>query len=140
VLDGHIAKLVRPRRMSRAGSMYLVFDQLTPPGGAAQKVSASLAGADVGKTAPVTMDPEGGLHGKSGAKSLAKRAAVGVVSQQVADEAVEIATHAVAPYASAGVGLFILLGGHGNDVDLPQYSDLQVVFGRPVTIPAQAQR
>jgi hypothetical protein len=138
LLDGHIARLVQPRRMSRAASMYLVFDRLTEPGGEAQKVAASLAGADVGKKAPVNMDPEGGLHGKGGAKSLAKRAAVGIASQQVADEAVEIATHAVAPYASAGIGLFVLLGGHGNDVDLPQYSDLQVVFGRPLTVPAQS--
>ncbi len=137
VLNGHISRLVRPRRMSRAASMYLVFDRLTEPGGEAQKVAASLAGADIGKKAPVNMDPEGGLHGKGGAKNLAKRVAVGVASQQVADEAVEMATHAVAPYASAGIGLFVLLGGHGNDVDLPQYSDLEVVFGRPLTVPGQ---
>ena len=140
LLDGHIARLVQPRRMSRAASLYLVFDRLTEPGGDSQKVVASLAGADVGKKAPVDMDPEGGLHGKSGAKSLAKRAVVGVVSQQIADEAVEVATHAVAPYASVGVGLLVLFGGHGNDVDLPQYSDLQVVFGRPVTVPSQPQK
>ncbi len=140
VLDGHIAKLERPRRLSRAASMYLAFDRLTQPGGDSQKVAASLAAADVDKKAPVNMDPEGGLHGKGGAKSLAKRAVLGAVSQRAADEAVEVATHAVAPYASGAVGLFILLGGHGNDVDLPQYSDLQVVFGRPVTVPTQAQK
>jgi hypothetical protein len=137
VLDGHISRLVRPRRMSRAASMYLVFDRLTEPEGETEKVAVSLTGADVGKKAPVKMDPEGGLHGKGGTKSLAKRVVVGVASQQVADEAVEMATHAVAPYASAGIGLFVLLGGHGNDVDLPQYSDLEVVFGRPLTVPGQ---
>jgi len=57
----------------------------------------------------------------------------------VVDEAVEMAMHAVAPYAGAATGLVILLGGHGNDVDLPQYSDLQVVFGRPVTVPGQPE-
>jgi hypothetical protein len=124
--------------MSRAASMYLVFDRLTEPEGESQKVAASLAGADVGKKAPVNMDPEGGLHGKSGSRNLAKRMAVGVASQQVADEAVEVATHAVAPYASVGIGLFVLLGGHGNDVELPRYSDLEVVFGRPLTVPGQA--
>ena len=137
LLDGHIAKLQHPRRMNRAGSMYLVFDRLTEPGVEGQKVAASLAGADVSKKEPINMDPEGGLHGKSGGKSLAKRAVFGVASQQVADEAVELATHAVAPYASGAIGLFVLLGGHGNDVDLPKYSDLQVVFGRPVTVPEQ---
>ena len=138
LLDGHIARLVQPRRMSRAASMYLVFDRLSEPGGEMQKVAASLASADVGKKAPVTMDPEGGLHGKGGGKTLAKRFVVGAVSEHVVDEAVEMATHAVAPYAGAATGLVILLGGHGNDVDLPQYSDLQVVFGRPLTVPGQS--
>jgi len=137
LLDGHISKLVQPRRMSRAASMYLVFDRLTEPGGESQKVAASLAGADVGKKAPVDMDPEGGLHGKGGTKSLAKRLVIGAASEHAVDEAVEMAMHAVAPYAGAATGLVILLGGHGNDVDLPQYSDLQVVFGRPVTVPGQ---
>jgi len=137
LLDGHISKLVQPRRMSRAASMYLVFDRLTEPGGESQKVAASLAGADVGKKAPVNMDPEGGLHGNGGTKSLAMRLVIGTVSEQVVDEAVEMAMHAVAPYAGAATGLVILLGGHGNDVDLPQYSDLHVVFGRPVTVPGQ---
>jgi len=138
LLEGHIARLVPPRRMSRAASLYLVFDRLTEPEGNSQRVSASLAGADVDKKAPVNMDTEGGLHGKSGAKSLAKRAVVGVASQQIADEVVEMATHAVAPYASTALGLFILFGGHGNDVDLPRYSDLEVVFGRPLTVPEPA--
>jgi len=137
LLDGHIARLVQPRRMSRAASMYLVFDRLNEPGGDSQKVAASLAGADVGKKAAVNMDPEGGLHGKSGAKSLAKRLVIGAASEHAVDEAVEMAMHAVAPYAGAATGLVILLGGHGNDVELPQYSDLQVVFGRPVTVPGQ---
>jgi hypothetical protein len=140
VLDGHIAKLQRPRRLSRAGSMYLVFDRLTEPGGDSQKVAASLAGAELDKKTTVDMDPEGGLHGKGGAKNLAKRAALGVASQQVADEVVELATHAVAPYASGAIGLLVLFGGHGNDVDLPKYSDLRVEFGRPVTVQAQAQK
>lgn len=138
LLDGHISKLAQPRRMSRAASMYLVFDRLTGPGGEGQKVAASLAAADVNKKAPVNMDPEGGLHGKGGAKNLAKRVVVGAASEHAVDEAVEMATHAVAPYAGAATGLVILLGGHGNDVDLPQYSDLQVVFGRPVTVPGQS--
>lgn len=139
MLDGHISKLVPPRRMSRAASIYLVFDRLTTPEGEGQKVAASLASADVGKKVPVNMDPEGGLHGNGGAKNVAKRLVVGAVTEHAVDEAVEMAVHAVAPYAGGFMGVAVLLGGHGNDVDLPQYSDLQVVFGRPVTVP-QAQQ
>lgn len=49
-----LSKLVPPRRMSRAASMYLVLDRLTETGGDSQKVAASLAGAGVGKKAPAS--------------------------------------------------------------------------------------
>ena len=47
---------------------YELIGEVVPPdraGGETKKVAAWLAGADVGKKAPVNMDPEGGLHGKS---------------------------------------------------------------------------
>jgi len=137
LLQGHISRLLPPRRLSRAASMYLVFDRLSLPGGETEQVSASLAAAAVNKKAALKMDPEGGLHGNGqGVKHLATRLVLSAASQQAADEAVEMAAHAVAPYAGIGTGLFFLLSGHGNDVDLPQYSELQIVFGRPVTVPA----
>ena len=81
------------------------------------------------------MDEEGGLHGKGrGAKQAMKDFGVGLVSQQVADEVVELATHAVAPYVSIPMGLAMFLGGHGRDVELPRYTELEIVFGRPMPI------
>jgi len=55
--------MVEPGRHS-----YELIGEVVPPdraGGETKKVAAWLAGADVGKKAPVNMDPEGGLHGKS---------------------------------------------------------------------------
>ncbi len=134
-LEGHIGKVVAPRRLNRAGSIYLVFDKVVLPGGNAEKVSAFLVGTQLGPKAAGSMDEEGGLHGKGrGAKQTAKDFAVGLASQQVADEVVEIATHAVAPYVSIPLGLAMFLGGHGHDVSLARYSELEIAFGRPMPI------
>ena len=134
-LQGHIGKIVPPRRLNRAASMYLVFDKVVLPTGETEKVSASLVGSSLDPKAAGSMDEEGGLHGKGrGAKQTMKDFTVGLASQQVADEVVELATHAVAPYVSIPMGLAMFLGGHGHDVTLARYSELQIVFGRPMPI------
>lgn len=134
-LEGHIGKVVAPRRLNRAGSLYLVFDRVILPNGNAEKVSASLVGTELSQKAAGSMDEEGGLHGKGrGAKQTMKDFGVSLVSQQVADEVVELATHAVAPYVSIPMGLAMFLGGHGHDVTLARYSELEIVMGRPMPI------
>ncbi len=134
-LVGHIGKVVAPRRLNRAGSVYLAFDKLVLPNGAAQSVAASLVGTAMDKKQAGKMDEEGGLHGQGpGAKKMLKDFGVGLASQQVADEVAEMAAHAAGPYVSIPMGLFMFLGGHGHDVELPRFSELQVVFGRPMPI------
>ena len=124
-----------PRRLNCAGSVYLVFDNLVLPNGSAEKISASVVGTELDSKAAGSMDEEGGLHGKGrGAKQTMKDFGVGLLSQQVADEVVELATHAVAPYVSIPMGLAMFLGGHGHDVSLARYSELEIVFGRPMPI------
>ncbi len=134
-LQGHIGKVVVPRRLNRPGSLYLVFDKVVLPNGNAEKVSASLVGTALEQKAAGSMDEEGGLHGKGrGAKQTMKDFGVSLVSQQVADEVIEIATHAVAPYVSIPMGLAMFLGGHGHDVSLARYSELEIVMGRAMPI------
>ncbi|HVP44746.1 MAG TPA: hypothetical protein VMS96_15050 [Terriglobales bacterium] len=134
-LEGHIGKVVPPRRLNRAGSVHLVFDRLVLPNGNAEKVAASVVGTALDAKAVGSIDDEGGLHGKGrGAKQTMKDFGVGLASQQVADEVVELATHAVAPYVSIPLGLAMFMGGHGRDVSLPRYSELEIVFGRPMPI------
>ncbi|MBZ5646509.1 MAG: hypothetical protein LAN37_04720 [Acidobacteriia bacterium] len=145
-LEGHVGKIVPPRRLNRAGSVFLVFDKLLLQNGASEKIAASLVSTELDPKAAGRMDEEGGLHGKGrGAKQTMKDFGVGLVSQQVIDEVVELATHAVAPYVSIPMGLAMFLGGHGRDVELPRYTELEIVFGRPMPIgtsaaaPAQSQ-
>lgn len=135
VLEGHIGRIVPPRRLNRAASLYLVFDKVQLQDGGSEKVAASLVGTEMDERSAGKMDEEGGLHGQGpGAKRMLKRFTVGLASQQIADEAVEIAAHAAGPYVSIPMGLFMFLGGHGQDVELPRYTELQIAFGRPMPI------
>ena len=101
-----------------------------------KKIDASLAGLEATKKSNIHVDPEGAMHGnRRGAKGVAVNLAEAMIVQQATDEAVEMAARAVAPYASVGIGLVTFLGRHGNDVTVPKYSELDVDFGRPVTLP-----
>ncbi len=145
VFDGHISKLVRPRRLSRAGSLHLAFDRISVGEGAAQKVvtdklAASLAATEMDNQSKVKMDEEGTLHGANRTKKqFLEDLGLGLGMQQVVDEAVEMALRAVAPYAGAATGLAFLFGRHGKDVDLPKYTEMEVVLSRPLTLPAPEQ-
>jgi len=138
VFDGLIKKMDMPKRLSRAASLYLTFNKFTLPNGTSQPVTAMLDAADVGKKVPMTMDEEGGLHGKRREKmKVLGDIVLGTATADLVDEAVETATHVIAPYVGVGVGALILLGRHGNDVTLPQYSELDIVFNRPVNVPSE---
>lgn len=135
LLGGTVRKITPPRRLSRSASLYFTIDHLILPTGASQDVSASLAATEVDHRRPMSIDSEGGLHGnRSGAKHVAGALLLAAGADMGTDEAVELAIHALAPYAGAGVGVATLVLRHGNDVVLPQYSELEVVFNRPITL------
>ncbi len=138
-LVGHIGKVVPPRRLNRAASLYLAFDKLVAPNGESQKVAASVVRTDLNEKDAGKMDEEGGLHGNGrGVKKTLESFGVGLASQQIADEVVEIGAHAAGPYVSIPMGLFMFLGGHGHDVELPRYSELEISFGRSMPIGSAA--
>ena len=138
---GHVGKVIPARRLSRPASMYLSFDQVTLPDGSTQKISGSLAAADLDKKVEMSVDSEGGLHGRGrGVKKTLGALGIGIATEQVVDEAVELALHAAGPYVGLGTGLFLFLGKHGNDVTLPRYTEPQVVFDRPLTVPVEKQK
>lgn len=135
---GHVGKVIAARRLSRPASMYLSFDQVTLADGSAQKISGSLVAAELDKKVEMSVDSEGGLHGRGrGVKKTLGALGLGVATDQVVDEAVEMAMHAAGPYVGLSTGLFLFLGKHGNDVVLPEYTVLQVVFERPLTVPVE---
>jgi hypothetical protein len=136
IVEGHVRKAEHPKRLSRGGTLVLGFDDIKV-GDNMQRVSADVAAVEADKASQVHMDREGGMHGnRRGVKGVAVNFAEALVVQQATDEVVEMAVHAVAPYAGVGLGLFTFLGRHGNNVTLAKYSEVDVEFGRPVTLPA----
>jgi hypothetical protein len=134
-LEGHIGRVVPPRRLNRRATLYLAFDKLVLPNGASQNVAASLVGTQLDSKNASAIDPEGGLHGQGpGAKEMLRKFGIGLGAQQVADELAEIATHAAGPYVSIPMGVLVFIGGRGHDVELPRYSELEISFGRTVPI------
>jgi hypothetical protein len=141
MFGGHVGKVVPARRLSRPASMFLSFDQVTLSDGSTQKISGSLVSADLDRKVDMSVDSEGGLHGRGrGLKKTLGALGIGFATDRVVEETVEMAMHAAGPYVGLGASLFLFLGKHGNDVTLPRYSELEVVFERPLTIPVKGQK
>ncbi|MCU1275651.1 MAG: putative peptidoglycan binding domain protein, partial [Bryobacterales bacterium] len=146
VFRGHIARLSPPKRLSRAGSMQLIFDSVQLPGGGNEKVVASLSGVEADRQQPAKMDSEGGLRGGHQSKRDAVAAvAIAVVVGHLADEAVSspieagastVAGNVAGPLVGVGAGVLFYLAGRGKDVELPQYTEMEITFGRDLTVPA----
>ncbi len=149
LFQGRIARVTAPRRLSRAGSMQLVFESVSLPEGDVQKIVASLGAVEAGAKQAVKMDDEGGLKGGSQDKKRAiASAAVAIVVGQAVDELVSaplqgavgaVASDAVGPIVGVATGIFFYLAAKGKDVEVQEQTDLEITFGRPFTIPALAK-
>ncbi len=149
LFQGRIARVTAPRRLSRAGSMQLVFESVSLPEGDVQKIVASLGAVEADAKQAVKMDDEGGLKGGSQDKKRAiASAAVAIVVGQVVDELTSapieaavgaVASDAVGPIVGVATGIFFYLAAKGKDVEVQEQTDLEITFGRPLTIPALAK-
>ena len=77
--------------------------------------------------------------------SIPAAVAIAVVVGHLADEAVSspieagastIAGNVAGPLVGAGAGVLFYLAGRGKDVELPQYTEMEITFGRDLTVPA----
>lgn len=143
---GHIARVAAPRRLSRAGSMQLVFDSVSMPEGDVQKIVASLSAVEADTKQAVKMDDEGGLKGGSQSKKRAvASAAVAILVGHLIDEATSspieaaastAAGSAVGPIVGVASGVLFYLAAKGKDVEIQDQTELEITFGRPLTIPS----
>ncbi len=146
LFQGHVARVAAPRRLSRAGSMQLVFDSVSMPEGDVQKLVASLSAVEADSHQAVKMDEEGGLKGGSQSKKRAvASAAVAIVVGQLTSEATSspieavgstAAGSAVGPIIGVGTGVLFYLAAKGKDVEVQDQTELEITFGRPLTIPS----
>lgn len=135
VLQGHVTKIERPRRMSRPGAVHLSLDKVYLGRSSAPILAASLKAPDAGKDAapPGTPQPTE----KRGLKRTVSDKGSSMVNSQAGSDAMDVASYFTPPLASTGVGMALYMGRHGREVSLPRFSEIEVIFNAPVKITAQ---
>jgi hypothetical protein len=147
LLGGKVVSRTPPRMLSRAGSIMLTFTDLTLPGRTAIPMAASITGAELDQRSHTKIDPEGKMHGDRPGKAwmainigvtagIAKEAddTLQLIIEAIVDSATDASTAGVGRIvAICASGLFILTR-HGRDVVLPQYTEMNIVFDRSLTL------
>src|SRR5262249_2531960 len=91
LFEGKVLKTIAPRMLSRAGSLYLTFTNLTIPSGNRVQLAASLAGAELDQRSHTKMDTEGQLHGEHPGKAwMAINLGVTAGVAKVADDTLQL--------------------------------------------------
>jgi hypothetical protein len=147
VFEGKVLKQTPPRWLSRAGSLYLTFTDLTLPDGSHFSIAASLAGAELDQASHTRMDAEGRLHGERPGKAwmLINLGVTAGVAKEV-DDGVQLIIEAIIStatdastagtsriIASCASGLYMVTR-HGRDVVLPRFTEMDISLDRPVTL------
>jgi hypothetical protein len=151
LIEGRVLKKTPPRWLSRAGSLYLTFTELTLLEGKRVPIAASLAGAELNERSHTKMDAEGRLHGERPGKvwmaiNLGMTAGI---SKEV-DDGIQLAIEAIISTATdaSTAGTSRIISGcvsgvymatrHGRDVVLPRFTEMDISFDRPVSLNAAA--
>lgn len=150
LFQGTILKTQAPRTLSRSGSISLAFTNMTIPGGMGTSIEASVAGAELDRRSHTVIDPEGHMHGDRPGKAwmilnvgttagIAKAADDGtqLVIEALVSTATDVSTAGTARIVSTCASAIFLLTRHGRDVVLPKYTQMKIVFDRPVLVSNQ---
>lgn len=151
MFEGTIVKSQAPRSLSRAGSIALSFTNMTVPYGTGAPIVASVAGAQVNERSHTVIDPEGHMHGDRPGKvwmlvnigssaGIAKVADDGtqLIIEALVSTATDVSTAGTARIASTCASAIFFLTRHGRDVVLPKYTQMKIVFDRPVMVSNQS--
>jgi len=148
LLEGKVVRSTPPRMLSRAGSLLLTFTDLTLPGATGIPASASVTAVELDQRSHTVIDPEGKLRGdRPGRAWMLLNVGVTAGIAKVADDGTQLLVEALIETATdastagsariAGIcasGLFMLTR-HGRDVALPRFTEMNIVFDRPVSLP-----
>jgi hypothetical protein len=147
LLGGKVVSRTPPRMLSRAGSLLLVFNNLTLPEGKELPIAASVTAADLDRRSHTKIDPEGRLHGDRPGKAW-MAINIGVTSgiAKEADDSIQLIIEAIVSTATdastAGVGKIVatcasglfLITRHGRDVILPRFTEMNIALDRPLSL------
>jgi hypothetical protein len=145
LIEGKVQQRTPPRMLSRPGSLQLVFSRLVLPGGPPLPVEASITAAELDRRSHTRVSPEGKLQAAYPGKvwmlinlgttgGIAKETDDGLqlIVEAIVSTATDASTAGVARIAgSCASGLF-LLTRHGRDVVLPRFTQMTIMFDRPV--------
>jgi len=147
LLQGKVVRSTAPRVLSRAGSLLLTFTGLTLPGGAGTPVEASITGAELDQRSHTAIDPEGVLHGERPGKAwmllnvgvtagIAKEVDDGtqLVIEAIVSTATDASTAGTAKIVATCASTVFMLTRHGRDVVLPKFTQMEIMFDRPVSL------
>jgi hypothetical protein len=151
LMEGKVVKKTPPRRLSRAGSLYLTFTELTLLEGKRVPIEASLAGAELDERSHTRMDAEGRLHGERPGKvwmainlgmtaGISKEVDDGVqlAIEAIVSTATDASTAGTARIISGCVSGLYMATRRGRDVVLPRFTEMDISFDRPVSLNAGA--
>jgi hypothetical protein len=154
LFKGKVAKQTSPRWLSRPGSLYLIFTEVTLPEGTRLPIAASLAGAELDERSHTRMDSEGRLRGEHPGKAwMAINLGVSVGIAKVTDDGLQLIVEALVSTATdvstAGTGRIIsscvsglyMATRHGRDVVLPRFTEMELSLDHPLSLnpPPQIQ-
>jgi hypothetical protein len=150
LIEGKVVKNTPPRMLSRAGSLYLAFTDLTLPGGNHFPIAASLAGIELNERSHTRMDVEGQLHGERPGKAwmainlgvtagIAKEVDDGLqlVIEAIVSTATDVSTAGTARIAASCASAIYMATRHGRDVVLPRFTEMNISFDRPLSLGAR---
>jgi len=147
LLGGKVVRSTPPRVLSRSGSLLLTFTELTLPGGTGIPAAASITAAELDQRSHTKIDPEGKLHGDRPGKAwmlinagvtagIAKEAddATQLLVEALVSTATDASTAGTAKIVAACVSGVFMLTRHGRDVVLPRFTEMDIMFDRPVSL------
>ena len=151
LFEGNVVKKTPPRWLSRSGSLYLTFTQLTLPHGNRLPITASLAGAELDRRSHTRIDSEGQLRGERPGKAwmvinlgvtagLAKEAddTFQIVFQAIVSTATDASTAGTARIVSSCISGIYMATRKGRDVVLPRFTEMDISLDRAVSLSGAA--
>jgi hypothetical protein len=139
LFEGRVTRRTAPRRLRRAGSLFVNFERIITPSGKPIPINSSLISVEADRKARLRLDSEGMLHGRApGVAAYAVDLGMSYLSGKIVDDLLEegikaavagITTEKAASigrYFGLGTGLCLFLMRRGRDVSLEQYSELEV--------------
>jgi hypothetical protein len=152
LFEGKVVKKTSPRWLSRAGSLYLTFTELTLPEGNRFPIAASLAGAELDEKSHTRMDAEGRLHGERPGKAwmainlgvtagIAKEVDDGIqlVIEAIVSTATDVSTAGTARIISSCASGVYMATRHGRDIVLPRFTEMDISLDRSISLTSAAE-